>query len=572
MACIAGALTWAQFRGFDPLDGGYYFLLYQDPADNPDTHTRFNLLARPIWLFCRQDIVAFRITCLLIASGVCWIFWRAFRRLLCGSASFDTSPWALWLATIAGLTWVPVALTYNSLATLLGLVGVSLLLALGDTVKYPALFSLRSALLLSALATMTVLIFFAKPPAAAAFVGISFVLLRFSGHCSRWQRRSFDIFALLFFLAATAAVCVAISHPEFGKRTYIHINGIILNPAWIRETLVRYVRELAQILPSFGEDLFWTGAPIVIACSSVLFRGSRRIIELSLELLLISVFAALVYRRLWDGSFSAAVTGEAARYYFLLIFTLVPLWAVTRYVHSAVPAAAVLTGRGKWIFIFLILPFISSLGSTNTLFVAALHSTVFWAAGLLLLADQISTMLMVPWFRSAVAGLLCIGAAGHVFSGHFLKPYMYQSSLWRQTAAVEVGIPPTRLKVDPQFAQFLESARTKLENAGFKHGDDIFGFFNLPGLVFALGAREPGAPWYFGTWYHQDDTDGGKLRLVPLERRQRAWILTQADVTQFRLEFLQSGINFPDGYVKIGEETNPYTGLIIGIWKPAIRN
>ena len=149
---------------------------------------------------------------------------------------------------------------------------------------------------------------------------------------------------------------------------------------------------------------------------------------------------------------------------------------------------------------------------------------------------------------------------------------MQQPNLWKQTEAVEIGNPATTLKVDPSLADFIRYVRKTMVADGFKPGDDVFGFFNLPGIIFAIGAKEPGAPWYFGTWYHQDDTDGGKLRRVPLERRKRAWIITQADVVPYRKQFLESGIDFPDGYRKIGSTINPTTGLEIGIWKPADRH
>src|SRR5580700_4369597 len=73
-ATVAAGLLWAQFRGFDLLDGGCYFLIYQDPADNPDTHTRFYLFARPVWWLCRQDITTFRVVCLLLMSLAAYVF------------------------------------------------------------------------------------------------------------------------------------------------------------------------------------------------------------------------------------------------------------------------------------------------------------------------------------------------------------------------------------------------------------------------------------------------------------------------------------------------------------------
>jgi hypothetical protein len=230
-----------------------------------------------------------------------------------------------------------------------------------------------------------------------------------------------------------------------------------------------------------------------------------------------------------------------------------------------------LKGRLLWITILLFIPLSSSFGSTNPAYVSALHETAFWAAGLILLADTVAIVTELKWFSPAVAGILCLAAISHIYSGQFLRPYMYQTSLWKQNTLTEIGNPKTILRVDNSLAKFIKYVRATLETAGYSPGDDVFGFFNLPGVIFAIGGKEPGAPWYFGTWYHDDDTDGGKLRRVEIKRRQEAWIITQADVTRFRDEFALSGIDFPGGYRKIGQTVNPTTGLEIEIWKPISR-
>ena len=38
----------------------------------------------------------------------------------------------------------------------------------------------------------------------------------------------------------------------------------------------------------------------------------------------------------------------------------------------------------------------------------------------------------------------------------------------------------------------------KKEN-DFENGDDILALFDMPGLVYAVGGRSPGRPWYFGS-------------------------------------------------------------------------
>lgn len=574
-AGAAAALAWAQFRGFDMLDGGYYLLLFQDPSDNFDTHTRFQLFARPLWLLCRQNIVAFRLASLAATTAACWPFWRAFRRHLLSPCSAALSWWPLWLASMAALTWVPVAPTYNSLATVFSLLGLALLIyGVASQAKMRAP-SGATWLLLLALSVLGAGLYLVKPPAAAAFGVCCCAMICLSPAFSGWVPRITVLLGVIGILAAVGASAVLVAQPGFGQGKLLGLSGLNLSPAWVRTTMLRYDAEVLHMMPSLWHDLFWTLGPTVALCSAILLgrvvQMHRHWQSLALWLFLAAALGAVVQRRLWDGSFAVAVSAEAARFYLVLWCSLIPVWIVS-VMHWPGKLTEVRDRKVAWIVLLFALPLVSSFGSTNTPYVSALHETVFWSAGLLLVSDQIALSLSAPWFRAAVSALLCLGAAGHIYTGLFLRPYMFQPSLWKQTQAVDVGYPATSLLVDPELAEFIGDVRMNLEKNGYRPGDDVFGFFNLPGLIFAIGARQPGAPWYFGTWYHQDDTDGGKLRRVPLERRQRAWIITQADVRPFRSRFLECGIDFPDGYTMIGRTINPTTGLEIGIWKPRARN
>lgn len=575
-AATAAALVWAQFRGYDMLDGAFYLLLYQDPADYSDTQTRFHLVGRPIWLLCGQNIVAFRIVAIALVSTACWLFWRAWKRLLSPPEGVGVDWWPLWLASMAGLTWVPVALTYNSLATLFDLLGLAILLALPLPADAAPAQRWPRALMVLPLAGLFYGLYLAKPPAAAAFAAGGYAVLCFEPRLNPRLRRALILTGILTAVAAVAVVLAVVTRPSFDAYRRINFNGMAFSPVWMQDTLRRYLVEIGRLLPALGGDFIWTIGPVALACGAALFGGSaaaptRRWPAASLVLLLLAAACALLERQLWDSSFTAAVSGNAARFYLLLWGSLLPVWIICLLRRPR--AAAMPTGqRISWVIVLFTLPLVSSFGSTNTVYVYALHHTVFWAAGLLLVADSVAAAFAAPWFRCGFAALLCAGAAGHVFSGHFLRPYMYQPSLWKQTESIEIGFPATKLKIDPALAAFLREVRATLDANGYKPGDDAFGFFNLPGVIFAIGAKEPGAPWYFGTWYHNDETDGVKLYPVPVMRRQGAWIITQAEVTRFRPQFLWFQIDFPDGYTKIGQTINPVTGLEVGIWKPRARH
>lgn len=483
--------------------------------------------------------------------------------------------WPLWFATLAGFCCVPLALTYNSLTILLDLLGLTIVMALTTPIGRSSSFQSRY-LSTGFLALIIFLLYLAKPPAVIAFVACIGVLFFCSPELRPWQRRLLVWIYMLCTVFGLVIVVVVATRSGFSKDRLFNVNGIVFSPSWILENLRRYWDEIARILPSVGRDLLWSAGPTIFMCAlavsvrrDVLLANS--LMPVGLFLLVAACAGASARQRLWDGSFAAAVSGEAARFYLLLFCSLLPLWIICLIrLGSTMPCIS--RQQVAWIIVLLALPIISSFGSTNTVYVSALHERVLWVAGLVLLAGQIGGMLGVPWFEYSVAALISVVAAGQLFTGHFLRPYMHQPSLWHQTESIDVGFPATTLKVDPQVAQFLRYVREKLDGNGYKSGDDVFGFFNLPGVIYAIGGKEPGAPWYFGTWYHQDDTDSAKLRRVPLGRRHGAWIITQADVSSFRPQFLDSGIDFPNGYKKIGQTINPTTGLEIGIWKPIARH
>jgi hypothetical protein len=571
-AITAAALVWAQFRGYDMLDGAFYFLVYQNPADYSDTQTHFYLIGRPVWLLCGQNIVVFRIAAIALVSVACALFWRAWKRLVPLPEAARIYWWPLWLASMAGLTWVPVALTYNSLATLFDLLGLAILLGLPSEVGAAPARRLIRPLMLLPLAGVFYGLYLAKPPAAAALAAGGYVLLCFEPRLNPRLRRALILTGILTAAAAAGIVLAVVTRPSFDAYRRINFNGIAISPVWMQDTLRRYLAEIGRLLPALRGDFIWTIGPLMLACGAAFFGVSaaspaRRWPAASLALLLLAAAGAFLGRELWDSSFTAAVSGNAARFYLLLWGSLLPVWIICllrRRRATATPSGQ----RISWVVVLFVLPLISSLGSTNTVYVYALHHTVFWAAGLLLVADSVAAAFAAPWFRSGFAALLCAGAAGHIFSGHFLRPYLYQPSLWKQTESIEIGFPATRLKIDPALAAFLSKVRATLDANGYRPGDDAFGFFNLPGVIFAIGAKEPGAPWFFGTWYHNDETDGAKLYPVPVKRRQGAWIITQAEVTHFRPQFQWFQIDFPDGYTKIGQTINPVSGLEVGIWKP----
>ncbi len=219
------------------------------------------------------------------------------------------------------------------------------------------------------------------------------------------------------------------------------------------------------------------------------------------------------------------------------------------------------------------LPLAGALGTGNPIF----HNTVLnmapWFGLLLILLAFISKL-----HRSnaiLLGGILTITifVSSQVISAGLFAPYRLNTGLLDQTQATEIGYPPTILKLDPETSKFFNRLRQMAQENGFKPGDDVLGFFDLPGVVFALGGRSPGNPWYFGCGYKGSRAFAEKaLSLVPPERLKRAFILETSDSAGCMPDLEKFGINFPADYILCGELMIPYpwTKETVRFWKPRV--
>jgi hypothetical protein len=217
------------------------------------------------------------------------------------------------------------------------------------------------------------------------------------------------------------------------------------------------------------------------------------------------------------------------------------------------------------------LPFAGALGTGNPIF----HNTVFnmtpWFGLLLFLLAFISKL-----HRSnaiLLGGILTITifVSIQVVSAGVFAPYRLNTGILEQKVETEIGSPSTRVKLDPITGEFFVKMQSLASNNGFRPGDDVLAFFDLPGVVFALGGRSPGNPWFLGCGYKGARAFAEKaLSLVPPERLKKAFILETSDSAECIPDLAKFGINFPGDYILCGELTIPYpwTKETVRFWKP----
>jgi hypothetical protein len=576
---------WSSRRGFDFLDTGCYFLEYKFPKDVADTHTTYHLIARPFFLLVRQNVVYFRYLSWFFiwasAAVMGWGLWSHFQWLFRSqrqSFSLATAIGVTLLASATNYAIKPAALTYNSLnfvamAVALGLFFDGITRLSRDVRKTDCLaFAEIAGAALAA--TIDILV----KPTTAVFLDVVIV-----GYCAvspsiSWRaKKQLGMIAMGAAIVGVAAMILFVG----GWGGFIvrvnTLTGLLENHGYMDELYARVWREFGELGRFLAHDLRF--AAVALVGATIVLVALRRRPELLLKtagaagfVLFFLWLYSTIEGRLWRGSHNFYYDGVVARLYLGATLLATTAAVISRFVvpkairpnsEKGVDLLKVLL----WL-ILIFTPFAGAFGTTTSIYLNGALYSACWFGALLLAIAEVARIWRVgrllPWATIPFA----FYAVALLFHGQIYSPYMYPVPLWKHTIPTAIGDAASVVLMDPASNEVINGTRKALEAHGFKSGDDIFCFFNIPGLVYAVGGRSPVVPWYFGRIYGGNTVEEIFMQQAGPERRAHAWLITQADVTQFREHFHRGGINFPEGYEEIASLVNPQSGLPIKIWMP----
>jgi len=213
------------------------------------------------------------------------------------------------------------------------------------------------------------------------------------------------------------------------------------------------------------------------------------------------------------------------------------------------------------------LPFCGAVGTGAWLGDGIIYNMAPWFGLMLLLLELIS------WAHRRLSirdiGILLIGALAcvQVISAYLLSPHRLNAGILQQSVPTDISYPVSQLKLDPKTCKFINTMRNLATQNGFKYGDDLLAFYNMPGLVFALGGKSPGTLWYSGGYKGSIAAAEYALSLVDPERLKNAFILQEPNPMPDLSKF---GIDFPGGYELCGSVTVsvPVFSHSVKLWKP----
>jgi len=575
-ASVLGAsiAIWASRRGFDLIDGGYYYLTYKFPADVADTHTSFHLIAGMIFRGLGENIVAFRLTSWALALGSAGILGVALinyiRRAhpghdvqLPATAVFFSAV----ISAFATYTPVPAALTYNSLNSILLVLGIALLLdGAGRIISADPSDRRFSLIELAAVGAVAAVQLFIKPTTAILFGGAVFGFVVLSpAIAARLKQRVLLLACGAVVLGLATFLLVLGSWTAFTSR-FATFFSISKNAAFTGDLLTRLAKDSSDLVDLLARDLRLVGPLLLVLGVAARFVSPpirRAFTQWSFAGVIALWITLLISAQIWHGAHLYYAEAAITRLWFeaVLITGFATVLAMEKPQNWRLTIHSVLL----WT-ILVILPFAGAFGSTNPLYLNSSLQAPLWlaAATLPLLAGG-----RLGLFSTGLLLVACSGiATTQLFNGQIIHPYSMTNDLRNQNTPTIIGQSGSVLLLDKPTSQFIETTQEILKKNDFQPGGDIFAFFNLPGLVYAVGGRSPVVPWYFGRIYVNNPVEEIYIRNAGAQRRAHAWVITQADAPNFRQHYLNANFNFPDDYLEVGALKNPATGMDIRIWKP----
>jgi hypothetical protein len=338
--------------------------------------------------------------------------------------------------------------------------------------------------------------------------------------------------------------------------------------------LTRYINEFGKLGKSALRD-FWALHVLILSGFSFIHYCNKSInnigrqVSVLLGVVFITAVGLSMNRNLYVGGQTHWF--DLSRHYLswiLLLMTAVMASLAYTHIHGQKTPRPDLSGMLLGVLLLFCLPFAGAIGTGTPIYINILIYMAPWFGLLLVLVTILSWLHRIQWITPVMGVFFSVFACAQIVTGSLFDPYQLLTGLRGQNQSTEIGYPGTILKIDPITSEYLSQIKAIAYRNGFKPGNDVLAFYDLPGVVFAIGGRSPGWPWHMGG--ARVASAATALSLVNQERLQRAFILQSSKSEKIMPDLSKFGLDFPNGYIFCGEVNNPYDSSkgTVRLWKP----
>lgn len=511
---VIALLLWSSNKSFGLMDEGFALLSAQSPGNIALSPTFVHEYLGVIFHLTQQNIILFRLANLLLTiSTIPLLYWGAKKLLASLNIISDKKNQAdsilifsfIGLGILTQFQWLFILPTYNSLnafavniccGLLFWLLGsllnqptakpiffwntfaIGLCLGFSFFIKFPTAISLYLLIILTLLAF----------PHVSFRLNIKFIAVITLGIIA-WS-------GLHFLLFQSPVIWWKIFHNGINMAVELH-DGHDLG------ALTKYFFDFLKLSKAAFLN-FWLVYAIYLPASLYLFLYKKNI--KNLYLILISViFAITLFQSFKNNLLAGGLwwTPNSASFYLGWTFILIMIFFTTlvhlKFGHKSSQNSLSIKQLNSEIIIcllFFCLPFTGAIGTSNWIYLNILITLAPWFVLIIFLLGKIANLIHDT--KILRLGIFLIGLCSFVqiTSGILLRPYNVYTKLTEQNTSCSIGEPATQLKLDAPLCKFITQFRQIAQTCGYQPGNAILEFYQLPGLVFALGGTSPITPWY----------------------------------------------------------------------------
>jgi hypothetical protein len=205
-------------------------------------------------------------------------------------------------------------------------------------------------------------------------------------------------------------------------------------------------------------------------------------------------------------------------------------------------------------FLFLVLPYISALGTNNNYWLNSGVASLIWLIS--------GFVLIIPWFcklKLYQPMIFLVLLSQLITSIHIKerieKSYRYNQPLRLDDSRIVINNKNHQLIISKEFAKYINDARKITAQSGFIKENSIIDLSGQsPGLLYLLGAKSIGTAWNIGGYKGSLDRAKARFNLVDCTDIANSWVLYEPKGPRsISADLLTSlGMNFPKQYQKVG--------------------
>ncbi|MBL4654391.1 MAG: hypothetical protein JKY33_01030, partial [Bacteroidia bacterium] len=577
--CTLLVLIWGLNKGFDFTDESYYLLGYDFPMEN-NTSRFFQPVTSLLFGWLDPGILGYRIVRLVLTLLASLVFAKGFWRWCCATnrnVNFLTILAITTSGSLLSYSLFPVSLSYNSWTLINMLLISGFIFSWISLIKAKSSPNKKSGILLLFVGLIIGLQFFVKFSAAGAYLFsiIALIIIIQKNDGIKWSRILTSILTLfggifLFMIIYfTTVESIFIWKEKF-------ITAIKYTPAGyeldflfekykktLDHSFTKGVRNIKEV-PIILFLLFTIGRmigffrPIGRTIYNVLFTG----------IMLYMLYYA--YDNFLFMSGMAKMRNAFSIYLLILICTLCIVLAITTAKDIKLNITNPANRENIVIYLFLFfLPLCGSIGTSSILPINIIQYLYPWFLLILLISCWVSKKLQNNFYVNAFALIIGTFAFTQTVHGYVYSPYRLNSDLFHQTEEVLQLPKLEELKIETQSKDFILSINKIVqEKTKFSEGDPVIEIVDLPGIVYSLGGVSPGNSWYNPKYPNTNCYYLGVANIKALNKTLLFFYADERISEGFKNCLNEQGINYPNGYSKIGEVKHLHSDKTINIYAP----